>query len=165
MLMLLGVNMKGIFFTAVIITTMLMSCRSTPQAPASTGPTVNELAGKDWKLTEVRINNINTGFNRSDLARSGYTDGFTLSFDNEMIGGVGAPNRYSAPYTLKTNNQIIIALIRATLMAPIREPDKLREHDYFGYLQNAGSWSFVNNNLHINSKTEDGRTVLLIFSL
>jgi heat shock protein HslJ len=160
--------MKEFFLTAAIITTILISCGSSPRPAGLTGSVAlseNELAGKEWKLTEVRINGVSIGFNRSDLARSGFTEGFTISFEAELLGGLGAPNRYSAPYTLKTGNQITISLIRATLMAPLREPDKLREHDYFGYLQNAGSWSFVNNNLQINSKTEDGKTVLLIFSM
>ena len=159
--------MKELFFTVALITTILIGCASAPQRAGLTGSVAladNELAGKEWKLTEVRINGVSTGFNRSDLAQSGYTDAFTLSFEAEMLGGLGAPNRYSAPYTLKTGNQITISLIRATLMAPLREPDKLREHDYFGYLQNAVSWNFVNNNLQINSKTEDGKTVILIYN-
>jgi heat shock protein HslJ len=162
--------MRGLFFMTALVTAILISCGSAPQPARLSGSlagsetTENELAGKEWKLTEVRINGVNTGFNRSDLARSGYTDAFTLSFETEMLGGLGAPNRYSAPYTLKTGNQITIALIRATLMAPLREPDRLREHDYFAYLQNATSWNFVNNNLQLNSKDADGRSVILIFS-
>jgi heat shock protein HslJ len=160
--------MKEVFLTAALITTILISCSSAPRPAGLTGSvatTDNELAGKEWKLTEVRINGVSTGFNRSDLARNGYTDAFTIIFEAEMLGGLGAPNRYSAPYTLKTGKQITISLIRATLMAAIREPDKLREHDYFGYLQNAASWNFVNNNLEIYSKDEAGKAVVLIFSM
>jgi heat shock protein HslJ len=170
--------MKGLFLTMALITIILISCKSTPQPaglvespPAAQGElkgpemTQNELAGKEWKLTEVRINGVSTGFNRSDLSRSGYTDGFTLTFETEMLGGLGAPNRYSAPYELKSGNQITILLIRATLMAAIREPDKLREHDYFAYLQNAASWKFVNNTLELTSKTADGKMVVLIFGM
>jgi heat shock protein HslJ len=171
--------MKGFFLTIAIITAILISCGSTPpQTFDMTVPvllienetigremTENELAGKEWKLTQVRINGVSTGFDRSELTRSGYTDAFTLIFEADMLGGLGAPNRYSAPYTLKEGRQITIALIRATLMAAFREPDKLREHNYFGYLQNTTSWNFVNNNLELYSEDEDGKAVVLIFSL
>jgi heat shock protein HslJ len=180
--------MKGLFLTVVLITAILISCGSVPPSAEIPGPaaltaneitknevivnevkgsemTVNELEGKEWQLTQVRINGVNIGFDRSDIARSGYTTAFTLSFETELLGGVGAPNRYSAPYSLKTGNQITISLIRATLMAPLREMDKLREHDYFSYLQNTASWNFVNNNLELYSKDADGKAVVLIFSM
>jgi heat shock protein HslJ len=122
------------------------------------------LDGKEWKLTEVRINGENTGFDRNDLARIGLSEGFTLNFNAESVYGIGAPNNFGAPYTLRTDNKISVLLMVATEMAPLRELDKLKEYDYFFYLQNADSWELDNNNLLMNSKDADGKTAVLIFN-
>jgi len=125
----------------------------------------SNVTGKDWKLIEVRINNVDTGFTRSSLARSENTEYFTAIFDSEMASGTGAPNRYSAPYKLGESKNISLMTVRATLMATIFESGKLREHDFFGYIQNAYSWNLVNNNLILFSKAENGNEVILVFSL
>ena len=144
--------MKKLFITAVLITTILMSVAT------------NELTGKSWQLTEVRINGVNSGFTRDDLTQIGLTDGFTLNFNAETLYGIGAPNNYSAPYTILEGNQISLSSMIATLMAPLRELDKLKEFDYFAYLHNAGAWNLVNNNLELTSKTADGKAVILVFN-
>jgi heat shock protein HslJ len=166
--------MKGLFFTAVLITAILISCSSAPKSAEITDSVTlsasemagNELTGKGWKLTEVRINNVNTGFNRKDLPRIGLTavGSFTLIFDAETINGVGAPNRYIAPYT-RTGNQISISLMATTKMATFSGLDEIKEQEYFIYLQNANSWNLVNDTLELHSKTADGKAVILIFSL
>jgi heat shock protein HslJ len=161
------------FFMAVLITTILMSCSSAPLGFGIMGSltlpldeiTENELTEKVWQLTEVRINGANIGFNRDDLTRIGLAagEGFSLSFDAETVSGMGAPNRYIASYT-RTDSQIFISSIAATEMAPLSGLDKLREQDYFNYLQNTGSWNFVKNNLELYSKTADGKEVILTFN-
>jgi hypothetical protein len=67
--------MKKLFLTAVLITAILIS-------GFAQGNTVNDFTGKNWKLLEVRINDVNTGFSRSDLPRIGLTavGSFTLIF-------------------------------------------------------------------------------------
>jgi heat shock protein HslJ len=164
--------MKKIFLTVVLIATVLMSGFSAPRAERATGSATmpsgeitNGLTGKSWQLTEIRINGVNTGFNRNDLTKIGLTaaEGFTLNFDAETVNGLGAPNRYVAPYTL-TDNQISISLMAATKMASFLELDKLKEQEYFDYLQKADSWNIVNNNLELSSKTTDGKAAILIFS-
>jgi hypothetical protein len=50
-------------------------------------------------------------------------------------------------------------------MAPIREPEKLREQDFITYIQNASSWNLKGKNLELCSKTESGSEVVLVFSL
>jgi hypothetical protein len=150
-----------------------MSCSSAPKPAGVTGSvtlsdegiTDNELTGKGWLLTEVRINGVNNGFNRNDLPQIGLTaeEGFFLSFDVEAVNGIGAPNRYIAKYT-QTGNQISISMVVATKMAAIFELEKLNEQEYFNYLQNANSWKIVNKNLELYSKTADGKAVILIFN-
>jgi hypothetical protein len=132
----------------------------------SSGGSTNfaDISGKEWKLIEVHINGANTGFNRNALAQDGFEDSFTLNFDGQIVSGVGAPNLYTAPFTLSENQTIDIMVMRTTLMSSIFEPENLREHDYFSYLENAVSWRLVNNNLEILSKTRDGRNVRLLFT-
>jgi heat shock protein HslJ len=149
--------MKKLFLMAVLITTILM-CGFTQE---------NELMGKNWRLAEVRINDVNTGFIRSDLPRLSMTavGNFTLIIDAETISGVGAPNRYIASYT-RTDNQISVSSMATTKVALGRELDKLKEREYLTYLQNTDSWKLVNiNTLELSSKTADGKAVLLIFNL
>ncbi|MCL2721730.1 MAG: META domain-containing protein [Treponema sp.] len=149
--------MKRQLFVFLLITAFLMSC-------ASTSANFEDVTGKDWLLTEVRINGANSGFNRSILNSEGYGEAFTIRFEGDTVSGLGAPNRYSAPYSLKENQTISIMPARQTLMAALFEPTVLKEHDFFGYIGNIYKWKLANNRLELNSKTQDGREVLLVFS-
>jgi len=151
--------MKNLLFAIVSIAIMLIGCAGTPSVASAD---FSGVTGNEWKLIEVRVNGVNTGFNRNSLASG---DAFTLNFHAENISGVGAPNRYSAPYSLGEGSTITIMVVRATLMAPILEPDGLREHNFFGYVQNVYRWNLANNNLVLNSRTENGNEVILVFSL
>jgi heat shock protein HslJ len=162
--------MKKVFFVCLLITAFLISCKSVPKVEKT--PVVEQassafsnVTGKDWKLIEVRIKNVDTGFNRSSLVRGENIEYFTVNFNSEMISGAGAPNRYSAPYKLGEGKDISISVVRATLMATLFESGKLREHDFFGYIQNTYNWNIDNNNLVLSSKAENGNEVVMVFSL
>ena len=154
--------MKKIFFVLVILTAVLLSCKSTPPAGSLD---FTEVMGKNWRLTEYLVINRGSFLNRYSVSRTGTGESFTLRFDRELASGVGSPNRYTAPYTLGEGRNINIATVRSTLMAPLQEPEGLREHDYFVYLQSTYSWNLVGGNLELNSRTEDGREIRLVFSL
>jgi heat shock protein HslJ len=155
--------MKKIIFTILITTALLAGCRST-QTAGGTGDDFSGVMGKEWKLTEVLLGGRNTGFDRHALTRSGFpSDIFSLNINEEFFSGSGAPNRYSAPYT-RSGQNITISQVRATLMAALRDPDKLREHDFFVYLQNISAWSLHGNRLTFVSKNMDGTEVRLVFT-
>ena len=159
--------MKKLFFSFTLFTALLMGCKSAPAAAvaAADSPSVfGEVVGKNWKLIEVHINK-NNSLNKYVITREGMEEIFTLKFDEQNIAGVGAPNRYSAPYTIGEDSAISIMTVRATLMASIREPEQLREHDYFNYVQNTYRWNLVDTNLELYSKTEDGSEIVLIFEI
>ena len=151
--------MKESFFAIVLIVAMAasVSCGSSPK--------FSDITGKEWKLIEVHIDGRDIDFDRSVLANDGFSELFTLNFDAQNISGVGAPNRYSAPYTQDKNQTISIKLARSTMMASIREPEKLKEQDYFVYIQNAYEWKLDDKNLRLLSKTEAGAEVVLVFTL
>jgi len=142
---------------SMLIAASVMSCGGTPK-------NVSEFKGKDWKLVEVWVDNKNIDFNRKDLANQKAGDIFTIKFDAQNLSGTGAPNRYSAPYTID-GNTIKAMPIKATQMASLWQPEKLREYDYFQYLQNLSEWALNNGKLELTSKTADGRTVKLVYSL
>ena len=133
------------------------SCVSTPGD-------FSEARGKEWLLVEVKTQPQNITFNRKTLKSDGYGNIFSLTFDGERLSGVAAPNRYTAPYTLEDNHGIKVNIIAGTMMAALHEPEKLREHIYYTYLQNAYRWRISNNLLELSTKNADGVDAVLIFS-
>jgi heat shock protein HslJ len=169
----------------VIAAALFLSCKSVPDAPSGTNgpvpgtaenvvnstpaPEFGGITGKDWKLTGVRFssgnanNNAASRFSRRELAETGMENAYTLRFDEEHLSGVGAPNRYSAPYTRGAGQTLSIRAIAATLMAAITEPENLKEREYFGYLENAGKWDLVQGRLQLISRNDRGEEIVLVF--
>ena len=141
---------------ALVISTALAAC--------SSGPKFSDVKNKDWNLVELRLPRETISFERGKLAEEGFDEIFTLRFDDERVSGVGAPNRYFAPYTAADKQAITIKNIAGSLMASIREPEKLKEHSYFNYLQNVTRWDLVKGNLELYSKGEDGAEVVLVYA-
>jgi heat shock protein HslJ len=141
-----------------LIAVSVIGCTSNPKASE-----VFDFKDKDWKLVEVWLDGKNVNFNRKELDDQKVGDFFTLKFDAQNLSGVGAPNRYSAPYTVD-GKKISSMLARATLMAALWEPENLKEHDYFIYMQNISEWAITGDKLELTSKTEDGRPVKLVFA-
>jgi heat shock protein HslJ len=145
-------------FTLLILAALDVSaCGSTPK--------FSDVSGKEWLLVEIRAQPQNVIFDRNSLKAEGFENIFTLKFDADRLSGIGAPNRYSAPYQLDANQAIKVQPIAGTLMAPIREPEKLKEHDFFGYLQNAYKWNYTKGRMELFSKSADGAELVLIFNL
>ena len=132
-------------------------------AACASAPEFSTVMNKDWNLVEIRTKSENIIIERDKLAEEGFGDIFTLRFDSERVNGIGAPNRYFAPYTLTDKQGITIKTVAQTLMIAIREPEKLKEHDYFVYLQNTAKWSFTKENLELYSHGEDGAEAVLVF--
>jgi len=140
---------------------LIMSCASTGGNTESiTDFTL--ITGLEWKLAEVRVNGTRTEFNRDNM-EVGIREFFTVTFTNETISGRGSPNTYSAPYIFGANQAVSILPMRSTLMAALREPDELKEHDFFTYLQNTYAWEATSKNFTLLSKNDEGREVRLIF--
>jgi len=159
--------MKKNFFVLILFIIGILDCNSTLKASAIREKEMNDvtITGKEWKLIEVCLNNSDTGFNRDILIREGFDQYFTVNFDTDNISGIGAPNRYSAPYTMGDNQSINIMIMRSTMMASFFQPENLTEHEFFTYMQNTHEWKQVNNNLELRSKTADGSELRLVFSL
>ena len=148
-----------VLFTVIALTV----CKSSPGT--GSGRQFTDVMNKDWKLVKVHVNAVDIDFNRATLEGEGFGEIFTLRFDRGTVSGVGAPNRYSSPYKQADNQAVSISPMRSTLMAPIHEPEKLKEHDYYTYLHNVYKWSLTGGNLELHSKGEDGVEVVLTFAL
>ena len=157
--------MKNTTFAFMFIAVFAVSCLSTPQNSVLDNiPDFSEAVEKEWKLIEVWVDGRNTNFDRAVLGRQGFGEIYTLSFDTQSISGTGAPNRYSAPYTLGDNQTVKIMPVLSTMMASLFEPEGLKEHEFFVFIQNAYEWNLVNQNLELYSKTENGSEVKLVFN-
>ena len=149
--------MKKAFWTLVVFLTLCAaSCKSAPNFA--------DVSGKEWKLIEVQVKNKNIGFDRGTLTAEGFGDIFTLKFDTEQLSGAAAPNRYSGPFTLSKNQSISVGVMVSTKMAALRQPEKLREEDFFKYMQNIYKWDLAQGNLELLTKTADGSEAKMIFS-
>jgi heat shock protein HslJ len=149
---------------SLLIAVSIISCAGNTKAGGkSQGSDVVDIRDKEWKLIEVWVDGKTTNYNRKDLEAQKIPEFFNLKFDGENLSGVAAPNRYSAPYTVD-GKKIKAMPARATLMAAIWQPENLKEHDYFLYIQNISEWAIVGGKLELTSKTEDGRPVKLVFA-
>jgi heat shock protein HslJ len=139
----------------VKIMTLLLTIITIPVS-CSTVPKFSDVQDRDWKLVEIRINPESIIINESD-------DFFTLRFDMERVNGIGAPNRYFAPYLLADKQGIAIKAIAQTQMAALFEPEELKEHEFFIYLQNTRRWNLVRGNLELYTRGTDGTEAVLVF--
>jgi heat shock protein HslJ len=134
-------------------------------------PKFSDVSGKDWKLVQVKVAHRDTHFDRKTLIEHGVPNLFILNFDASNISGTAAPNKYNAPYTLGDPKARAIKInpMRSTQMAMIYEPEKLKEAQFFIYMQNVYEWNIVDKRLHLKSKVPKeggGETeVELIFAL
>jgi len=153
---------KQILFLLVVA--LLMGCKSTGGGNISS---LSDVIGKELKLVEVQIDS--TPFNRiviydrEDLRKHKH-DVYTLTFSSDTVSGTAAPNKYNAPYTRK-DKDLSIKVMRSTQMAPLVQPEKLQEYDFYNYMQKVESWTTDKGRLVLNSKTDDGIAVRLIFAL
>jgi heat shock protein HslJ len=124
--------------------------------------TFDAVLGKTWRLVAVQTLAGDKGFSREVLEADGMGDFFSLSFDKERISGVGAPNRYFAPYTVEKDG-LFIEKMGSTLMASFREPKGLSEQEYFAYMQQVNRWTLSGEELTLYSIDTEGSVVFLLF--
>jgi len=164
--------MKKKILLILLVIAMIISCKSTgtktnTKVKPGNISSFSDVMGKEWKLVEIQVDGTSSSrialYDRNDLTKNNIASIYTLKFDDEMIGGTGAPNKYSAPYTKGEDNALTIQVIRSTQMAPIVQPEKLQEFVFYTYMQSVEKWSSENGNLILHSKTKEGNDVRLIF--
>jgi heat shock protein HslJ len=177
-----NISRKARILPFVIAAVLAVSCGSAPDRPSgASGPIespasaagFSAITGKNWKLVEVRsfadasanaaADADASRFSRGELVKAGMENAYTLRFDGERLSGMGAPNRYFAPYTHGAGQTLSIGTIAGTLMASLREPENLKEREYFNYLENVNKWDFVQGQLRLISRNGRGEETALVF--
>ena len=139
---------------------MLNSCAGTSKITE----TANILKDTEWVLIEVKTRPQTIIISQNSQEMMGFENIYTLRFDDDRLNGIAAPNRYSAPYKLDRNQAITVQLIAATLMAPIIEPENLKENEYFIYLQNARKWNISKGRLELHTTGTNNVRAVLIYN-
>ena len=126
---------------------------------------ISDVTGKEWILTELRIAGKTTIIDRKKLEADSMGGFFTLMFSEDRISGMGAPNRYFAPYTVLDRKTLNIGLIAGTMMLAFREPEELKENEYFNYLSKVTQLDLHGEKLELYSVDSSEAEVVLVFIL
>ena len=147
--------MKNVFLSlSVFIMPMLFSC-------AGGAATFNDAAGKEWILTEIRSGGKTVHLDRLKYQADNMGNFYTIIFQDEKVNGIGAPNRYFGPYTTGSGKKLNIGNVASTLMAAFREPEEIKEHEYFAHLANVSRWDIKQGKLELYA----GKDTVLIYTL
>jgi heat shock protein HslJ len=134
-------------------------------APArDAGANFSDMEGKEWVLSEFRSAGRTITMDRRKLEVDGFTGVFSIQFENNRVSGMGAPNRFFGPYTAGSNRALSLGNMASTLMAPIIEPEELKEHEYLSYLSNVTRWDFAEGKLELYSFSSSGAETVLVFT-
>jgi len=168
-------NMKNVamglfcaaFFMPLIV---FQSCASGAPVPES-GAVFMDVEGKEWLLSEVRSAGGTVRMDREKLEADGFSGIYTISFQEGLasnegrVSGMGAPNRFFGPFTAGNNRSLSLGNLASTMMMAFREPDGLREHEYFGYLSGVTRWDLRGGRLELYSSGSNRDEVVLVFDL
>ena len=142
-----------------LIILMILSCAS--GGVTKDNASFSDVQGRDWVLVELKSGANSISIKRP--AANGMGEIYTLKFDADRLSGVGAPNRYFAPFTAGDGHTLSIGMIAGTLMAPLFENEDLKEQEFFGYLNRVNRWELVNKKLELYSSSENNTETILVF--
>ena len=109
---------KGVIvFLTVLVLAAIVFPAAAFGAPAHDGAaTFKDVEGKEWILSELRSAGKTISMDRQKLAADNLGGVYTISFRDDKASGMGAPNRYFAPFTAGNNRTLSIGLIASTMM-------------------------------------------------
>jgi heat shock protein HslJ len=123
-----------------------------------------DITGKDWLLSEVKTAGGSIKMDRRKLAEDDMAGVYSIRFDGERAMGMGAPNRYTAPFIAGEGFSLRIGPAAATLMMGIKDPEGLSEREYFAYLETVTGWALKGGMLELSCKTPSGGSAVLVFN-
>jgi heat shock protein HslJ len=123
------------------------------------------VAGVDWMLREIRTPGKTITLDREKLAAGGMGNCYTLRFDGEnRVTGTAAPNRYNGPCTWGGDGALSFGLLVSTKMAALKEPEALKEHEYFEYLRQTSRCEINQGRLELIINPDDrARRTVMVF--
>jgi hypothetical protein len=134
------------------------------------GASFNTIQGKEWKLVELRIDSPESSrdpinFDRTKLKSEEMDDIFILTFSTSAeVSGRAAPDTYTASYERGTGQSLSLKQVNITHSDRVIAPERLREAEYFAFLEKIDRWEFSQNKLELYSVSLDGKKAVLIFS-
>lgn len=129
-----------------------------PPEPGGTG-----VIGFDWVLVEIVTPESGIiDLNRPQLEADGMGDVYSLRFDGEeRVSGKAAPNRYTADCGWGDDSTVGIGPIAATRMMAFKEPEPLKEPEFFDYLSRVTRWAVMDQGQRMELYTEPPRATLV----
>ena len=141
-------------------------------APAHEGGTsFKDVEGKEWILSEVKSAGKTVHMDRKKLEAENMGGVYTINFKKEeasnegRVSGMGAPNRYFGPYTSGSNRSLSLGNMASTMMMAFREPEGLKENEYFSFLSRVTRWDLRNGKLELYCSGSAGGEAILIYTL
>jgi len=141
-------------------------------APAhESGASFKDVEEKEWILSEVKSAGKTVHMDRKKLEAENMGGVYTINFKKEeasnegRVSGMGAPNRYFGPYTSGSNRSLSLGNMASTMMMAFREPDGLRENEYFACLSRVTRWDLREGRLELYSSDNNRSEVILVFVL
>ena len=158
-------KLTGILFkTMIILSAMLFTyCAGAAPVIESTS-SFKDVEGKEWALSEITKQGKTAIINRGKMEEEGMGQYLTINFKEGSLSGTGAPNRFFGPYMAGSNRTISTGNIASTMMAAFREPDEIKEIEYFAILSGTLSWDLKNGKLELSGINIDGTEAILVFT-
>ena len=119
--------------------------------------------GKEWILLEVKRDGKTIPMDRQKLAAYDMGGVYTIFFQEGRLNGLGAPNRYQAPYGTGSNRSLSIGNIASTMMFSFMEPEGLTEGEYYDYLSGTYRWDLWKERLELYCSGSKGGEAVLVF--
>jgi heat shock protein HslJ len=160
-------KLTGLYLCAVLVLPVLVfaSCAGGASFKGGSGVEFKDVQGKEWTLQQIKSQGKTVTIDRKKLEANNMSGAFTISFEEDRVSGVGAPNRYFGPYTVSSNNTVNIGLLANTMMAAFYEPEELKENEFLGYLSRAKHWDIRSKKLQLYSANNEGADTVLVFGL
>jgi hypothetical protein len=135
----------------------------------ASGPSLKDIQGKEWKLVEVRIDPADLSrdailFDRAKLKTEGQGDIFVLAIDTAGVKGKAASEAYTASYEQGDGQAFSLKQMNIAPADKSIAPERLREADFFAFLEKTKRWELSQNRLELYSETLDGINTVLIFT-
>ena len=130
------------------------------------GASFGDIEGKEWILLELRRAGEIIAMDRQQIEADGLSGAYTLVFEEGMVRGMAAPNRFSGPYTIgpysPAGNELHIGLLASTMMFSFIQPEGLSENEFFALLSAVSRWDLREGRLELYSSA-DGSEAVLVF--
>ena len=138
--------MRYVKSIAILVCLAIIGCAGSSAAKKADAPTADPgIVMGEWLLLEVRNGETVIDLDSPKLEAEEMADWFSLTFNaaDGRISGKAAPNRYTAPCEFGADNTIAIGPAASTMMLAFKEPEALKEQEFFNYLSQVNRWALT----------------------